>query len=158
MVAKRKRPRGRPKPKGWSPVGPPNLANRLCKMERKGPKTPGKKRTARAKKKALTIGQVRGEVKAVGIWIQHVREVMASVKPANKVLTILPTWSGTGPTPPNLVGRLCKAMGTPCKVRASDLVQLLGTLRTQTNAIATQLGGLPKDLEVKRPRRRTPTR
>lgn len=149
---------------------PPPLAGRMCEpfispkivvgrtccpSEERGIGTPRKSPTARTKSKAVTIGQVRGEVKAVGIWVGHLRKVLGAVRPANMVLVEHVSWDGVAPPPP-MVGRPCGPL--PLDIRASDLVTLTGALRKEIDTIVGQLGRLPQDLEVGRPPRPGPIR
>ena len=171
MPKKQIRPRARAKRKTRRPITPPVLlAGRVCqphrqpvpiagKMcfspeERRGG-TPRKKLPPRSKRKVLTIGEVREEVKAVGIWVGHLRQVLAAVRPANMVLGEHVSWDGAGPPPP-MVGRPCGPL--PLDIRASDLAQLTGALRKEIDTIVGQLGRLPQDLEVRRPGRPGPIR
>ena len=171
MVQKRKPPRRKPKKRGWSPVGPPTLAGRICRP--RGPRVAplGKKGSTRRARKAVTIGLVRGEVKSVATWIGNLATVMASVKPEKRALTTItkrpvdtPPVSMVGrlclrpgDTPPvSMVGRLCGPL--PWEVRPLDLVQLLDALQKETNAIVRQLGLLEKKFEVRRPPRPAPRR
>jgi len=161
MGKKRKSPKGKSQKRTWPPIGPPDLANRGCRIDGPEAKASARKGRTRAARPPITAGIVRGEVKALGIWIERARLVLAELKPARKVLTtIYPTEGDVALAPPlsGPAGRLCAPVRRPLKVRASDLVKLLAALQKQTNAIAMQLGRFPKDLEETRPRRPAPRR
>lgn len=153
----RKKPIRPKRPAGKSPIAPPVLVNRPCRPARRtGPGTPRQKLLAGPEKQALTVGEVRGEVKAVGIWIGHLREVMAAMRPRTTLMAILPVWSGETPPPPPMVGRVCRT--ARLEIRATDLVAFLGALQKQVDALEQQLALSPQDLVLKQPPKRTRVR
>ncbi len=151
------RPRRKPKHRDPGTVTPPVLVNRICRpARRKVPGAPTKRPPARRRKTGLTVGLVRGEVRAVGIWIEHLRQLMAAVRPRRKVLAKLKSGDRETPPPPPMVGRVCE-LDWP-EIRAMDLVAFLKALREQVNALDRQLGRARQDLVLTRPTRRKPVR
>ena len=158
MRKKTIRPRRKVKKRGWVPVTPPVLANRLCEPHVRTPrKKLKKKRAARTKRMLLTVGHVRGEVQAVGITVRKLRELLAGVRAQDLAFVTDEAWIPGVPPPPPIGGRLCDALPVD-QFRLADLVRFLNGVARQIDAIATQLDRLPPDLLVIRPRRPAPTR
>lgn len=132
----------------------PVLAGRMCYPNGMPPRTP-KKGRKQGVKSTITIDQVQGETRALGRWLGHLSEVMASIRPANQVLIVLPTWSGGTPPPPPMVGRLCKTEGL-MEIRPRDLAQLLDALKKETAAITRHLGRLETGAGRRPPARPAP--